>query len=379
MSWTLTVLQHNCRRSGEAVQAVLETGIKLGADIVLIQEPPLVSEAQYRQRHPGFRVEWEARTATAIRVDTRWKTRIRKDLSTQSEGYIQIIECSRKNQPDLRIVNIYDQVQQTTRRRPAREEDWGRILTDGTVLAGDFNAHSARWNDICHTERDATWIKHLMDSHDLRYSGDRVQTCSSPNSNLYSVIDLVFSTNDIAQRVRADTLVSDEHTTGSDHRIIRWRLEGRSSEESTVARGWSTKEMCKPLSQSERDEGKKNGEELAGEDWKRRVGHRPLLDEQSTPQDIDNEAAFIRTQLHTTLDAYAKPVRITARSKRWWNDEIGEQRKALGQAIHRYRMETGTYEQVKQARRKLAGKIRHAKRTCWEEFLQNARGHEVGT
>jgi len=358
------------------MQAVLQTGMELRADIVLIQEPPYTDKAQFRQRHPGFRIEWAAKTATAIRVDTRWKVHVHLDLSTHTEGYVQVMDCSRKSR-NLRAANVYDQVQTDTRRRPAREADWSKIVTDETLLAGDFNAHSHRWNTQCIHERDATWIKHLMESNDLSYLGDGVNTCITPNSNTYCVIDLTFGTEKVARQVRADTLVQDKHATGSDHRIIRWRMEGQQTTEETVIRGWSIKEMCKPLSQAEQNEGKENGEMQAARDWRKRVERRPVLDDACVSTDIDEEARFIRTQLHTILNTYAKPIRITARSKRWWSDKIKQRRQALGKAIHRYRGHTGTHEQIRIARRELAREIRTAKRECWENFLQHAQGHEV--
>jgi len=35
----LVALQHNCTRGGQVLEAVLETAVRRGADVVLIQEP----------------------------------------------------------------------------------------------------------------------------------------------------------------------------------------------------------------------------------------------------------------------------------------------------------------------------------------------------
>jgi len=35
----LKVLQHNCARGGQVMEAVLESAVKRGVDLVLIQEP----------------------------------------------------------------------------------------------------------------------------------------------------------------------------------------------------------------------------------------------------------------------------------------------------------------------------------------------------
>jgi hypothetical protein len=65
-------------------------------------------------------------------------------------------------------------------------------------------------------------------------------------------------------------------------------------------RGWSIKEMCTPISEEDRARGEKTGEEKAAEEWSRRVGERPTLDDNSTESEIESEAAWIRVQLGVT-------------------------------------------------------------------------------
>ena len=50
----LVALQHNCARGGQVLEAVLETAVKMGADLVLIQEPRDAKMKDSTCSHPSF-------------------------------------------------------------------------------------------------------------------------------------------------------------------------------------------------------------------------------------------------------------------------------------------------------------------------------------
>ena len=50
----LVALQHNCARGGQVMEAVLETAVRKGADLVLIQEPRGEKEKDSTRSHPSF-------------------------------------------------------------------------------------------------------------------------------------------------------------------------------------------------------------------------------------------------------------------------------------------------------------------------------------
>jgi len=185
------------------LHALLETALERQAEIVLVQEPP----TNQTYLHPGYQLTWNSKTLLATKKDSRWKTRLRAE-PVNTEGYIQVIDLERKGHLGVRLVNIYDQVNRNTGKRPAREIDLAQTVRENTVLAGDFNAHGRRWNDYLNNneERNAGWVKTAMDAHDLKYIGDREATYIAPNSEIHSVIDLTLCTEDIAERTRAETL-----------------------------------------------------------------------------------------------------------------------------------------------------------------------------
>jgi hypothetical protein len=62
--------------------------------------------------------------------------------------------------------------------------------------------------------------------------------------------------------------------------------------------------------------------EKVKEEYLSRAIYRPKIDYNSQQEDLENEAAWLEKALIETLDKYAKPIRITAYSKRWWNSEV---------------------------------------------------------
>lgn len=57
---------------------------------------------------------------------------------------------------------------------------------------------------------------------------------------------------------------------------------------------------------------------------------RVYLGVKSTGDDVESEANWCQQALGKGVDATARKIRISVRSKRWWNGEINERRCHLG-------------------------------------------------
>ena len=75
------------------------------------------------------------------------------------------------------------------------------------------------------------------------------------------------------------------------------------------------------------ERGEESGEEKAGKEWRRRVRGRPTLGKESTPQDVEVEAEFIRLQLQSILNEYASRqdlrgggMKTSERQEKEWED-----------------------------------------------------------
>ena len=69
-------------------------------------------------------------------------------------------------------------------------------------------------------------------------------------------------------------------------------------------------------------------------------GVRPILSDDSTVEELEDEIEWIQNTLIDILNEHCKVVTICARSKRWWNDDIKEKKKTLGRAVSRPRPES---------------------------------------
>ena len=62
-------------------------------------------------------------------------------------------------------------------------------------------------------------------------------------------------------------------------------------------------------------------------------GWRPILGDESTKGDMEDEIEWIHNTLIDILSQHPKVVTISARCKRWWSDTIRVKRRTLGLAV----------------------------------------------
>ena len=99
-------------------------------------------------------------------------------------------------------------------------------------------------------------------------------------------------------------------------------------------------------------EDKKNYEKVQKQ-WEEKSRLRPVLNENSSGDELQKEAGWIQKNFVNHLNKSCKKIKVYARSKRWWNQEIVENRKILGSVkIARQRGEA-TQQKVKKQRSNL--------------------------
>jgi hypothetical protein len=212
----LKALQHNVGKCGEALHCLLETAKERKADLVIIQEPPVF--AGYA--HPSFDLLWQhgGRVMTARKRDSDWTFTAEDNLSRDSLGDVQVIAAGLKgvSERKIRIANAYFQkVGRDGRERPAEKADWNDILSEDCILAGDFNAHSPRWNPHCMQRRDHVFLEDLIDIHGLVVKNNDQETRPNHGSNMHSIIDLTLTTPEVAHRLeRWEILSADQFCNG---------------------------------------------------------------------------------------------------------------------------------------------------------------------
>jgi hypothetical protein len=104
--------------------AALETGIKLKAELVLLEEPT----AKWGIRQAGYRLIWpqeggnKPRTMVGVRTNGRLRVEYRSDLGQHSMGDVMVLGVTTETGRKIRVVNLYDQQEKgrNTATRPAR-------------------------------------------------------------------------------------------------------------------------------------------------------------------------------------------------------------------------------------------------------------------
>jgi len=105
----------------------------------------------------------------AIRRGSGFVVDDRMDLSRNANEDVIATDLSRRGESIPRIVNIYDQKNTHCGERPTQMLDWPRVIRQGsTVLGGDFNAYSIRWDPRCQVQRDAVFWEKVIDETDWK-------------------------------------------------------------------------------------------------------------------------------------------------------------------------------------------------------------------
>jgi hypothetical protein len=110
----VVALEHNCARGGQVVEAVLETAVRMEADLVLIQEPRNEKEKDSTRSHPSFTFiksaeQDPAKCWIAVNRASRCRVTELKDLTRECGNYVQVIEVTPPRRPTIVIANVYDQ------------------------------------------------------------------------------------------------------------------------------------------------------------------------------------------------------------------------------------------------------------------------------
>jgi hypothetical protein len=97
-----------------------------------------------------------------------------------------------------------------------------------------------------------------------------------------------------------------------------------------------------------------------------------IIDNFSTKEDIEEEVRWIENTLTKVLNTHAKPLYISAFSKRWWNDKVKEARLKYSRRRREYKSQRNSLglEKLKAARNNYYYIVRKEKRECWKAYLE---------
>ena len=349
----------------------LEKGIVWGADVVMMQEP-VVEKEGYNISHPGYRLVRGGRTMTAIRRDTHLEF---SEVNMGGDGDVQVFDMKYPLGRKMRLVNVYDQLRQVggvrSQGRPAQTARWTEIMGQNKILlGGDWNAHSDRWDPECPPKRDEVFLTNLMDEYGLTdvTDGEATHTSMRNGEITRSLIDFFITKAEMANNLE----IATDMATTSDHAIVcahlRWD-EGEGVKVSRKVTGWDIDGL--------KSEEEKENYEKAQKECKEKSSKRPRLTEESSEEDLQNEAEWIQRNCANHLNKCCRKVKVCAKSKRWWNEEITENRRILGSLKRARRRGEATQQQVKKQRSNVRRIIRQSKTKMWQDFLSSATRDQI--
>ena len=373
----MLVLQHNCRQTYAVTIAALEAGLELGVGLACLQEP-YVNDGF---RHGGYQIYWpeagkhrNQRVAIAIRRDLFNKIMVEARTDLLDHPYLMALDVwelgrAREKTRRTRVINCYDnwlgagqpwQGESERRRRAIEEVCWDDVLEGRGLLLGDFNAHSPLWNPLAGSRTNAGPLEGLIERKDLFINNEPGVPTRPKATPGISVIDLTLTT---ARMGPLETWrVDQDYPTGSDHEVLvmEWgELERFLTPPSREVTGWQIQAL----------QADPQALEAAKHAWQIQAQERPWLGDSCLAEDLAREATWIQESLTITLNQHAKPVRVSPRSKRWWNQEIKDARTAYNHARRTWQMQATSTEELREARNHYYRTIRRTKRACWETFL----------
>ena len=146
------------------------------------------------------------------------------DISRGANDNVIATDVRRRREMITRIVNIKDQKNTHSGEKPARRLNCQGVVRQGsTVLAGDFNAHSIRWDPRCQVQQNAVFWEDLIDENGLEIGndGEATQHWTKEGHEGQSVINLTMANRPITKW----PILADDNAAGSEQEVIRWEVE----------------------------------------------------------------------------------------------------------------------------------------------------------
>jgi hypothetical protein len=193
----------------------------------------------------------------------------------------------------------------------------------------------------------------------------------------HSIIDLTLSSPNVELNW---SIAEDKDATRSDHEVIVWEILGQGAVVGGISKdttGWDISGWMTTGKLGEAREVAERKRAEAREVYLRTANWTPLLNDESTVEEVDTAAARLKEAMTGTLDELAKKKRWCSRSKRWWSEDLRQLRRELGNARREWKNLPGSISRFKEARRAFQRGIRQAKRECWNRFLQESKGKDV--
>jgi ribonuclease HI len=390
--YEIKILQINLNRSSGATESTLQYAIENKIDIILIQEPWIISEKiddftnSRSINHQGF---------IQLKSNTVLRPRTLAYIAKNPQFDINISNISPKDDTDLLILNLISGPHDCQLINVYNEKGQGdsilrtlnRILypifdsnelKSNLLLVGDFNLHHNWWNP--RTEYNSpnsvefvNWIEN-QDFNLINKPGKG--TFFRPHMNQESILDLTFATPNLANKINNWLIIPN---LGSDHFGLQYSINYSDSNlvnNPVQLTGFDTKLANWDLFNITLQSELKNSQYLNSSEFENIIINPiDILVNQIQEIEIFDSAALEFTNIITKAAEKSIPKKkLGPNPKPWWNENLKNLRKTmiLNSRSLKANISNFTKQQYLIARNSYFQAIKKAKRNHWNLFLEKS-------
>ena len=223
-------LQQNINKNSSKIHTYLQISLELNIDFILFQEPFINTDSMTTISHSAYYCimpeseEIRPRVMIFAKKNSRFQFCQRSDICSDTDILIIDINNSlNPNTENIQLINIYNKksLSENNNKQTVKRSLQNIIPAKNTIVCEDFNSHYS-WQNSAVSDSDSRkaanlvkWLKKFQ--FDLQNEPDN-GTFHKDNLVRASVIDLVFSTNNISQYI--SWWKDSEYDISSQHDII---------------------------------------------------------------------------------------------------------------------------------------------------------------
>lgn len=222
----VNIVFHNAAKSSTAPDVLLNTAPE-GVDVILLQEPWIrdgrtLTASMFDNIIPHVNQIGTVAYGKKSRLDIR--VSVRTDIL--SDKYVQALEIKVGNHESFVLVNLYNMELRDGNSQYTLERIRSQFssLPARCIIAGDFNAHDARWDELSVVSSHHHEVLELIDYHGFELLNDSTPTRISRGDHRNTIIDLAMASTSMVDYTH-DFEVINAVATGSDHQVCAFVVQ----------------------------------------------------------------------------------------------------------------------------------------------------------
>jgi hypothetical protein len=232
ISTNIRILQVNLNRSSAATELVLQLAIELKIDLILVQEPWIISEnPDYSNSRSISHISFNQilpitlgfRSRTLAYISRTYTPSVTLAPSSIDSDLLVLLIAEGSN--TLELVNIYNETSQIegTSTKTVERSLLPRTISTNSLILGDFNLHHPWWNPNSRSSQASIKLVRWIEEQNLELINEP-GTITFFRGASELVLDLTLAIQALAGCIDDWQVLAD---LGSDHLPILFTLKGK--------------------------------------------------------------------------------------------------------------------------------------------------------